>query len=132
MLYRRQSGLAQSASMVPDTDSLLSEWALVVARLDQMAVQKRLNIHEQRHFDLVRDRLLVLMEYHITAERLNAQLRGQLQKVRFELQRRDRPHSDASDSMPELVCSSDDSASPRVRSLKAKEQVPKNQGGNKK
>ena len=118
--------------MVRDTDSLLSEWALVVARLDQMAVQKRLNIHEQRHFDLVRGRLLVLMEYHITAERLNVQLRGQLQTARLDLQRRDGPHFEASDSMPEMVSSSDDSALPRVRSLKATEQVYKKKGGNKK
>ena len=128
----RQRFLKQFATMGIDTDALLCEWASVVARLDQMAAQKRLNSHEQHHFDLVRSRLLDLMECHITAERLNVQLRGQLQKVRFELQRRDRPHSDASDSMPEMVCSSDDSALPRVRSLKATEQVYKKKGGNKK
>ena len=118
--------------MATDCDSLLREWASVVVRLDQMAAQKRLNIHEQRHFDLVRGRLLVLMEYHITAERLNCQLRGQLQTARLDLQRRDGVHSEASHPMPELVCSSDDSASPLVSSLKATAKSHKKKGGKNK
>ena len=93
---------------------LIQDWTSIFHRLDLLAERTRLTGYEQMEYYSLRNQLSVLRQSHITSEKINDQLRGQVADLRLQVAKNysQTEATDSSDTMPSLCAASRPSDTP--------------------